>query len=87
MQKRKNLERAVVLGLILSTGIYGGAWAEQQMNSIHRQGVESGLIKVDDEEVRITNSNSGTEGEKYGIWGSAGLIQGVNITASENLKN
>ena len=86
MQKRKNLERAVVLGLILSTGIYGGAWAEQQMNSIHRQGVESGLIKVDDEEVRITNSNSGTEGEKYGIWGSAGLIQGVNITASENLK-
>ena len=53
MQKRKNLERAVVLGLILSTGIYGGAWAEQQMNSIHRQGVESGLIKVDDEEVRI----------------------------------
>lgn len=28
MKRSKNLERAIVLGLILSTGVYGSAWAE-----------------------------------------------------------
>ena len=28
LRKRKNLERTVILGLILSTGVYGSAWAE-----------------------------------------------------------
>ena len=28
MMRRKNLERAIVLGLLLSTGVYGNAWAE-----------------------------------------------------------
>ena len=26
--KKKNLEKAIILGLILSTGVYGTAWAE-----------------------------------------------------------
>ena len=28
MMRRKNLERAVILGLLLSTSVYGSAWAE-----------------------------------------------------------
>lgn len=28
VMKGKNLERAVILGLLLSTGVYGTAWAE-----------------------------------------------------------
>lgn len=28
MARKKNLERAIILGLILSTGVYGSAWAE-----------------------------------------------------------
>lgn len=32
MKRRKNLERAIVLGLILSTGLYGSAWAEPIMD-------------------------------------------------------
>lgn len=28
MKRRKNLERAIILGLMLSTGVYGTAWAE-----------------------------------------------------------
>lgn len=28
MKGKKNLERAIILGLILSTGVYGSAWAE-----------------------------------------------------------
>lgn len=29
MGRKKNLERAIVLGLILSTGVYGSAWAAE----------------------------------------------------------
>ena len=29
MMRRKNLERAIVLGLLLSTGVYGSAWADK----------------------------------------------------------
>lgn len=31
MKGRKNLERAIVLGLILSTGVYGTAWATEYL--------------------------------------------------------
>ena len=30
MKRRKNLERAIVLGLLLSTSVYGSAWAETE---------------------------------------------------------
>lgn len=30
MKGKKNLERAIILGLILSTGVYGSAWAEDE---------------------------------------------------------
>ena len=29
MKGKKNLERAIILGLILSTSVYGNAWAEE----------------------------------------------------------
>lgn len=32
MKRRKNLERAIVLGLLLSTSVYGSAWAEPAIN-------------------------------------------------------
>ena len=32
MMRRKNLERAIVLGLLLSTGVYGSAWAEEEIS-------------------------------------------------------
>ena len=34
MMKGKNLERAVILGLILSTGVYGTAWADFTIDNI-----------------------------------------------------
>lgn len=34
MKGKKNLERAIILGLILSTGVYGSAWAESRRDSI-----------------------------------------------------
>ena len=34
MKRRKNLERAIVLGLLLSTSVYGNAWAETLTDDI-----------------------------------------------------
>lgn len=34
MKGKKNLERAIILGLILSTGVYGSAWADSIRDSI-----------------------------------------------------
>ncbi len=34
MARKKNLERAIVLGLILSTGVYGNAWAAENIEPI-----------------------------------------------------
>lgn len=34
MKRRKNLERAIVLGLLLSTSVYGSAWAEIPLDPI-----------------------------------------------------
>lgn len=56
MRKRKNLERAIILGVILSTGVYGSAWADFG---------ESFYVE------NILNSNANLTAEKplYGIWG------------------
>lgn len=40
MARKKNLERAIILGLILSTGVYGSAWA-QDINAIEDSGDNS----------------------------------------------
>ena len=58
MARKKNLERAVVLGLILSTGVYGSAWAaEGPINDDNWKSYEN---KSYNSEALIEN-NSGTE--------------------------
>ena len=38
--KKKNLEKAIILGLILSTGVYGTAWAEDyDVDNIQQNGI------------------------------------------------
>ena len=49
MSKKKNLERAIVLGLILSTGICGSAWAERIDEFKNR--VSNGVITVDEDTI------------------------------------
>ena len=36
MMRRKNLERAVILGLLLSTSVYGSAWAREDTTPIQK---------------------------------------------------
>lgn len=40
VMKGKNLERAVILGLLLSTGVYGTAWAEDLIGNDKNNRVE-----------------------------------------------
>lgn len=81
MARKKNLERAIVLGLILSTGVYGSAFAINRIvddydqtfdSSITVEGANSSAIEIDDKEVKITTTDNtdGTiklDSNKYGI--------------------
>ena len=46
MSKKKNLERAIVLGLILSTGICGSAWAEKTIHDFKGDRDSNGTITL-----------------------------------------
>ena len=49
MKRRKNLEKAIVLGLLLSTGVYGSAWAEGKIFSDNvAKIVETGDLVITD---------------------------------------
>ena len=82
MKRRKNLERAVILGLLLSTSVYGSAWAAEgpitensEINSPYTgdvtfQGDDKSAIEVIDREVEISTTDGGTitlDSDKYGI--------------------
>lgn len=57
MKGKKNLERAIVLGLILSTGVCGNAWAEGPITDDNWQGYENKLYNSE----ALIENNSETE--------------------------
>ena len=71
MKRRKNLERAIVLGLLLSTSVYGNAWAEEEINETitaplnpdtYQQDViidtgDNSAIEIDDDSISITTED------------------------------
>ena len=71
MKRRKNLERAIVLGLLLSTSVYGSAWAEEEINETitaplnpdtYQQDViidtgDNSAIEIDDDSISITTED------------------------------
>lgn len=72
MKKRKSLERAVIIGLLLSTSVYGSAWAENILPTITEdseiESMYSGNITVqgnaDNSAIEITNKNIEINTEK-----------------------
>ena len=58
MMRRKNLERAVVLGLLLSTSVYGSAWAEA-IGPIDNNNSNEYTDVVKDTSVEIVDGSSG----------------------------
>lgn len=78
MARKKNLERAIILGLILSTGVYGSAWAEE-----YPDGIE---IRKDYTEPIINNNGNNTIGSDnladFAILWSRNNVDKVDIIAS-----
>ena len=71
MMRRKNLERAVILGLLLSTGVYGNAWAES-IEEFKEGAVDSVITVTEDTTVTGTkyygpdvSAGSGVGGPAY----------------------
>lgn len=83
MKGKKNLERAIVLGLILSTGVYGSAWAEtiRPISDTYNESFETSVtiegnddtsaIEINDKNVSIitTNEDDGTITLESGKYG------------------
>ncbi len=78
MARKKNLERAIILGLILSTGVYGSAWAEE-----YPDGIE---ISKDYTEPIINNNGDNIIGsnslDNFAILWSGNNVDEVEIKAS-----
>lgn len=58
MARKKNLERAIVLGLILSTSIYGSAWAED-LGEVDATGSDKVYTTEDTYTITTTGSKNG----------------------------
>ena len=59
MARKKNLERAIVLGLILSTGVYGSAWAAESIESITDNNAEAYQSYSKNNDIIITDGDEG----------------------------
>lgn len=79
MKGKKNLERAIILGLILSTGVYGSAWAE--INKPFFVGPDAGSYPD------ITISESYLDKEIKGSTDGKGYAYGVLITSEYEKDN
>lgn len=59
MKEKKNLERAIILGLILSTGVYGSAWAAESIDSITDNNAEAYQSYSKNNDIIITDGDEG----------------------------
>lgn len=59
MKEKKNLERAIILGLILSTGVYGSAWAAESIDSITDNNAEAYQSYRKNNDIIITDGDEG----------------------------
>ena len=59
MARKKNLERAIILGLILSTGVYGSAWAAESIESITDNNAEAYQSYSKNNDIIITDGAEG----------------------------
>ena len=55
MKGKKNLEKAIVMGLLLSTSVYGTAWARELTNVIFSD--DGKTVTITDENMYISNDN------------------------------
>ena len=65
MKRKKNLERAIILGLILSTGVYGTAWAAEIPDKWDPKVVNEIIDGVSYEKLVISPDNTVTNTANY----------------------
>ena len=94
VMKGKNLERAIILGLILSTGVYGTAWAEESYtitgNSIEiNTNSTTGAGKTYDgknlsdfSDITINFNTNTDQVRALGIWSARYDLPNTNVTVN-----
>lgn len=91
MARKKNLERAIILGLILSTGVYGSAWAAEVTTGDFENAAKVPIegISVDENNYTVS-ANTVINGPKKGDatqWDIGGkkinIDKGINVTFNE----
>ncbi len=92
MKRNKNLERAVILGLLLSTGVYGSAWAEDIQSgglwTDANKEVEAGdnlIITTNSIGVGFNGTVNVKDGDLTVNAGSNGVESGYTETAQVNI--
>lgn len=91
--KKKNLEKAIILGLILSTGVYGTAWAEEYTNTTDSKsedikgkgGIVLGAFQQSKDPLHEKFEND-VEIKGFGIW-SSNVEFSLNTTGNDILIN
>lgn len=69
-------------GVILSTGVYGSAWAKHWIAPVYAPGDSYTILPAEvwDSDVEIENVTSSTLGVQYGIWAYSTLLSGAYVT-------
>ena len=81
MARKKNLERAIVLGLILSTSVYGNAWAEEIYDISNFRNLANPINITKDTIVNGTGTSIGGDEVNNTISGKVITVgDGVNFT-------
>ncbi len=85
--KRKNLEKAIVLGLVLSAGVYGTAWAEDTQSSGLWTDANKEVEAGDNLVITADGIGAGYEGTINVIDGNLTINAGSNGVASGWIKD
>ena len=81
MKRKKNLERAIILGLILSTSVYGSAWAEEIHDISNFRNLANPINITKDTIVNGTGTSIGGDEVNNTISGKVITVSdGVNFT-------
>ena len=95
MKGKKNLERAIILGLILSTSVYGSAWAQDYLDGINESNTYDNVdtiynnastgkaVDADNNKVIIING----EGITIDVNSDMAKQYGISVTGSNGVVN
>ena len=84
MKSRKNLEKAIVLGLLLSTSIYGTAWTAEYPKDAWHIDPDNPKVLIIDKAEKIIRSDNTFDGKTLGDFDTVKITYTPNGNAGEN---